>query len=90
VVAVEQVGEGKPVESCTIIATAANELLRLVLDRMPVILAPEDYAAWLDPTTPAEQLHALLRPFPAEATKAVPVGSYVSKPRNEGPQCLAS
>jgi hypothetical protein len=41
VVAVEQVGEGEPVESRTIVTTTANDLLRLVLDRMPVILAPQ-------------------------------------------------
>jgi putative SOS response-associated peptidase YedK len=45
VVAVEQVGEDEPVESSTIITTAANDLLRLVRDRMPVIVAPEDCAA---------------------------------------------
>jgi putative SOS response-associated peptidase YedK len=57
---------------------------------MPVILAPEDYWTWLDPKTPLEQLQALLRPFPAEGMVAVPVSSYVSNARNEGPQCLAS
>ncbi|HEX5269544.1 MAG TPA: hypothetical protein VFW33_03605 [Gemmataceae bacterium] len=31
-----------------------------------------------------------LRASPAEAMEAVPVGSYVSNPRNEGPQCVAS
>jgi putative SOS response-associated peptidase YedK len=82
--------DGEPVESCAIITTTANELLRPVHDRMPVILAPEDYGTWLDPTTPAEQLHAMLRSYPAEAMEAVPVGSYVSNPRNEGPGCLAS
>jgi putative SOS response-associated peptidase YedK len=34
-------------------------------------------------------IHALLRPYPAEAMEAVPVGSYVNNPRNEGTQCLA-
>jgi putative SOS response-associated peptidase YedK len=89
-VAVEQAGEGEPVESGTIITTTANDLLRLVRDRMPPILAPEDDTAWLDPTTPAQQLLALLRPYPAETMEAVPVESCVSNPRNEGPGCLAS
>jgi putative SOS response-associated peptidase YedK len=82
--------EGATLESCTIITTAANELMRPFHDRMPVILAPADYGTWLDPTTPPAALHALLRPFPAEGMVVVPVGSYVSNPRNEGPQCLAS
>ena len=82
--------EGVVIESCTIITTEANELIRPIHDRMPVILAPEDYGTWLDPKTPPEQLQALLRPYQAEAMVAAPVGSYVSNPRNERPQCLAS
>jgi len=41
---------------------------------MPVIIAPFDFTAWLDPRTPAAELHTLLRPYPAEAMTAVPVG----------------
>ena len=82
--------EGAVVESCTILTTTANDLMRPFHDRMPVILAPADYGTWLDPQTPIEALQALLRPYPAEGMVAVPVGSYVSNPRHEGPQCLAS
>jgi putative SOS response-associated peptidase YedK len=81
---------GEPVESCKITTTTANDLLRPYHDRMPVIISPDGFAVLLDPTTPPEQLHGLLRPFPAEATEAVPVESYVSDSRNEGPQCVAS
>jgi putative SOS response-associated peptidase YedK len=81
--------DGEPVETCAILTTELNELVRPVHDRMPPILAPGDFAAWLDPRTPPDQLHALLRPYPAEAMEAVPVGRYVGNPRNEGPQCLA-
>jgi putative SOS response-associated peptidase YedK len=85
-----QGGDGEPVETCAILTTEANAMVRPVHERMPVILGPGDFAAWLDPRTAAEHLHALLRPYPAEAMEAVPVGRYVSNPRNEGPQCLAS
>jgi putative SOS response-associated peptidase YedK len=78
-----------PVESCTVITTEANAVARPVHDRMPVILAPANFAAWLDPRTPAGNLDALLRPCPEEGMIAAPVGRYVSNPRNEGPQCLA-
>jgi len=37
------------IESCAIITTAANELAQPINDRMPVIIAPEDYDRWLDP-----------------------------------------
>jgi putative SOS response-associated peptidase YedK len=57
---------------------------------LPTYLAPAGFAAWLDPATPAEQLYALLRPYPAEALEVLPVGGYVSNPCNEGPDFLAS
>jgi len=36
------------VESCSIIVTDANELMKPIHDRMPVILAPDDWDAWLE------------------------------------------
>jgi putative SOS response-associated peptidase YedK len=80
----------EPVETCAILTTAANAVVRPVHQRMPVIVAPGDFAAWLDPHSPLADLHALLRPYPADAMTAVRVGRYVSNPRNEGPRCLAS
>jgi putative SOS response-associated peptidase YedK len=56
---------------------------------MPVILRPEDFAAWLDPRGSPAGLRALLRPYPDEGMLAVPVGRWVNNARNEGPQCLA-
>jgi putative SOS response-associated peptidase YedK len=78
------------VESCAILTTAANELVRQAHDRMPAILDPTGCGEWLDPAArdPAA-LAAWLRPFPAEAVTACPVGSWVNNPRNEGPACLA-
>ena len=41
--------DGADLDSFTIITTEPNELTRAVHNRMPVILAPEHYARWLDP-----------------------------------------
>ena len=41
-----------PVESCSIITTAANEATRHLHERTPVILDREHFAVWLDPQTP--------------------------------------
>ena len=78
------------VESCAILTTQANGLILPVHDRMPVILDRDCYQAWLDPAVrdPAA-LAAWLRPYPADAMTACPVGSWVNNPRNEGPACLA-
>jgi putative SOS response-associated peptidase YedK len=58
-------------------------------DRMPVILAEEDWPAWLGevPATDAE-LKALLRPFPADRMKLWPVDRAVGNWRNNGPQLV--
>jgi putative SOS response-associated peptidase YedK len=81
---------GEVVESCAILTTEANDLVRPVHDRMPVILGPDGFGPWLDPAVrdPAA-LAPWLRPYPAEAMTACPVGAWVSNPRNEGPACLA-
>jgi putative SOS response-associated peptidase YedK len=82
-------GPERPVESCAILTTAANELVRPVHDRMPVILPEGHWAAWLDQAIQdAAELLPLLRPYPADAMRAYPVGPLVSNPRNDGPGCL--
>ena len=84
-------GPDGPVESCAILTTEANELVRPVHDRVPVILPRQHWAAWLDPTLQeAGELVPLLRPYPADAMRAYPVGALVSNPKNDGPECLAA
>ena len=76
--------DGNLVESCTIIVTDANELIRPVHDRMPVILDPADYGIWLDPglQDPA-QLQPLLVPHPSAGMDLYPVSSRVGSPAND-------
>jgi putative SOS response-associated peptidase YedK len=80
--------DGPPLESCTIVTTAANELCRPLHDRMPVILEPCDYDRWLDPAASKDDLVALLVPFPAEAMKSEPVNPRVNNARNDDPECV--
>ena len=87
--------DGSELESCTILTTEANDLVGTVHNRMPVILAPEDYAEWLSAgqdATPREMvaLRHLMRPFPAERMAARPVTKYVNSPHNEGEACIAA
>ncbi len=82
-------GPDGPVHTCTIITTDANELMRGIHDRMPVILASEDHAAWLDPANPAtDKLKALLKPCPAGMMAAHPVSTRVNTPANDEPALL--
>jgi len=82
-------GEGRVVESCTLLVTEANAAVRPIHDRMPVILAPENYAAWLDPRAQDPgRLAPLLRPCPPEGMRAWRVGRRVNSPANDAPGCL--
>jgi putative SOS response-associated peptidase YedK len=73
--------------TCTILTTSANKLMRSVHHRMPVILPPDAWDAWLDPDNKdVEQLAALLEPAPEELLALWPVDQAVSNPRNNRPE----
>ncbi|MFN6463246.1 MAG: SOS response-associated peptidase [Nostoc sp. DedVER02] len=75
--------------SCTILTTAANELLQFIHERMPVILEPKDYDLWLDSQVQTPQtLQQLLRPYPALAMTSYPVSTLVNNSRHNSPQCI--
>ncbi len=77
------------IESFTIIVTSANELIRAVHDRMPVILEPADFDAWLDAEGQATtNVMPLLKPRAAEGMTMTPVSRAVNSVRNEGPELL--
>ena len=78
---------GDRLESFTILTTSPNELVSPIHDRMPVIVAPEDYDRWLDTRVDAAGVADLLRPYPAEQMEAQPVGTQVNNPRNDDPSC---
>jgi len=79
---------GKAVESCTILTTEANALLKDIHDRMPVILQPEDYDLWLDPgITNPERVIDLLKPFEAKQMRVYSVSTTVNSVENDGPEC---
>jgi putative SOS response-associated peptidase YedK len=81
-------GRADELRSCTIITTAANELMASVHPRMPVILEREDEAAWLGASTSVAELHALLHGLPAPQTELRPVTNAVNSTSNDGPGCL--
>jgi putative SOS response-associated peptidase YedK len=79
----------KPLKSFAILTTTANELLAALHHRMPVLLAPEHWPAWLgeDATSEAE-LSAMLRPYPGAAMSAWAVDRRVGNVRNDEPDLL--
>ena len=75
--------------TCTILTTDPNRLVARIHDRMPVILDPADWDAWLAQATPRHELRALLRPAPEESLAAYAVSPAVNNVRSEGPELLA-
>ena len=64
-------------DTCAIITTTPNPHMAAIHDRMPVILPPEAWTAWLDAETPTRELLALLRPCASERLASHPVSSRV-------------
>ena len=76
-------------ESCTIIVTDANALVREIHDRMPVVVTREKYAGWLDPhNQDADGLLAMLKPADPQPLTMHLVSRKVNSPRNDGPELL--
>jgi putative SOS response-associated peptidase YedK len=79
----------EPIYSCTIITTEANELLKSIHPRMPVILEPSSYDLWLDNATQITvQLDGLLVPFNDQEMETFPVSKVVNNPRNDSDECV--
>jgi putative SOS response-associated peptidase YedK len=77
------------IESCTLLTTQPNELLRPLHNRMPVILQAKDYDLWLDTEVQQKELlQPLLRAYPPEELEAYPVSRWVNRPQNDAPQCI--
>jgi len=75
-------------ETFTILTTSPNELVAPIHDRMPVIVASQDFDRWLDPKVDAAGVADLLKPCPAEQMRAGPVGLGVNNPKNDDPSCV--
>ncbi len=81
--------DGSECETCCILTTEANELIRPVNDRMPVIIQPDSYNLWLDSTTyDLHDLQDLFEPYPSDLMVAYPVPELVNNPRFDSASCI--
>jgi putative SOS response-associated peptidase YedK len=78
----------EPLRTCTIITTQANDLIRDIHARMPVILPADAEAAWLDAGSAPGDLQGLLAPLPAAQTARRPVGRAVNDAGYDAPDCI--
>lgn len=74
---------GLELTTFTIITTCANDLMKPIHDRMPVILPQENELLWLQRPEPK-----MLVPYPAELMAADRVGSLCNSPKVDSPDCL--
>jgi putative SOS response-associated peptidase YedK len=80
--------DGSAVQTCALLTTEANAVVRPVHDRMPVLVAVSDFDRWLSLAADPADLLTLLRPAPDEALTATPVSAFVNSARHEGPRCV--
>lgn len=82
--------DGNTIRSFAIITTAANDLLEPLHDRMPVLIPPDRWAAWLgEKSTTGTALNAMLKPYPGAAMTFWPVDRAVGDVRNDSPDLFA-
>ena len=80
---------GNPIPSCAIITTVANDLLRPIHDRMPVVLPREIEDFWLDGSVDdTSALGSVLTPFPDDAMEAYEVSPLVNSAANDRPEVI--
>jgi putative SOS response-associated peptidase YedK len=75
--------------SFTIITSKPNDLVRPVHDRMPIVLAEDAYATWLDPTLDGEAVRPLLGIPSDEGWVSEAVSKRVNTAANDDPSCIA-
>ncbi len=87
-----EVGEDEPgafLWTVTVITTQAEDELGRIHDRMPMLVEPDKYSAWLDPhTTDPDDLSRLLIPAAPGRLVAYPVSTDVNNVKNNGPQLV--
>jgi len=82
--------EGVWVRTATVVTTDANSAVVDLHDRMPVLVQPDDWSAWLGevPAT-LDDLAGLMIPAAADGVAIYPVGMDVGNVKREGPELLA-
>jgi len=76
------------VYSCTIITTVANDKIAPIHNRMPIIIAPDDYNRWLDKKTAIVDIAAFLATDAYRNMQVIPISTRVNNPLHNDESCL--
>jgi putative SOS response-associated peptidase YedK len=81
--------EGKIITSCTIVTTEANEFMKPLHHRMPVIVRPADYGLWLNPLEmDFDKLNWVFSSIDSDSMKAFEVSVQVNLVANNSENCI--
>jgi putative SOS response-associated peptidase YedK len=81
--------EGERLETCAILTTAANSLLKPLHDRMPVVLHNEEFNLWFNRDVDDINLLAeLFHSYPSDRLEEHIVSKGVNSPSNDSPECI--
>ncbi|HEV3145232.1 MAG TPA: SOS response-associated peptidase [Gemmataceae bacterium] len=81
-------GEKGPLETCTIVTTEANGMIKSIHERMPLILQPKQGDEWLDPQLADAKWLECLAACPDDFLVADRVSDHVNSPRNNDCKCI--
>jgi putative SOS response-associated peptidase YedK len=82
-------GEEETLDSCVIITTKSNEIMKPIHERMPAIIAPAHYDLWLDyRVSDKQEIMQYLNSAPSSQLTAYPVSTWVNSPGNNGERCI--
>lgn len=71
-----------------IVTTEANDMMKPIHNRMPVSLGIGDVDEWLNPETPPDELHEMMRPPETASLRSYMVSRDVNSPRNDNPSVI--
>lgn len=81
--------DGGDIDTAAIVTVSSNHMMSKIHHRMPAIIAPEDFAQWLDTgNVMAREAVKLLKPAPEELLQATPVSTRVNRTTNDDPELL--
>lgn len=72
----------------SIITTEANDLMKPIHSRMPVVIKNENIDRWLDKTTDLEELKNLMKPIPSNYLLCHEVSEYVNSSKHNDIKCI--